>query len=112
MEQFLKISRADLKHWMDSGHRFVLVDVTGPSSYHERHLPHAKMVDVHQSYFVDQVKRLAIDKSTPVVVYCSGYASPLSTQAAAKLVEAGFTHVHEYKGGLADWHEGGYPFEK
>jgi rhodanese-related sulfurtransferase len=35
----------------------------------------------------------------------------MSSQAARKLEEAGFTNVHDYEGGTKAWQEAGLPVE-
>ena len=44
-----------------------------------------------------------LDKSTRIVVYCSGLACPNSRDAATKLATLGFTDVRLFEGGLEAW---------
>ncbi|HUR27635.1 MAG TPA: rhodanese-like domain-containing protein [Planctomycetota bacterium] len=54
--------------------------------------------------FVESVERqTAGDKHQRVVVYCAGPDCEASARAAERLVEAGFTHVEVYRGGLEEW---------
>ncbi len=54
--------------------------------------------------FVKDVKAKVSDNlNKTVVVYCGSFECTLSTRAAQALIEAGFTDVLDYKGGLADW---------
>ncbi|MEX1027159.1 MAG: rhodanese-like domain-containing protein [Candidatus Paceibacterota bacterium] len=111
MEHFETITREELKEKIDHDEGFVLIDVLGANSYERAHLPGAVMADAHEDDFLDEVARLVSDKDTEVVVYCASFDCRLSTQAAQKLVGAGYTAVVDYEGGLMDWAKGGYPLE-
>ena len=50
-----------------------------------------------------------MDRSTEIVLYCTNAACVASKLRAAMLVEAGFTKVARFSGGLADWHAAGLP---
>lgn len=59
---------------------------------------------------VSQAKaRYASDAS--LVVYCTDPACRASLTAFQQLVDAGFTNVRHYPGGLSDWTAAGYPLE-
>ena len=111
MEKYFTITRDALKKKIDDGSDFVLVDVLGEGSYEQRHLPGAISIDAHHEDFIEQVEKRVPDKSREIVVYCSSFTCPLSPMAANKLVDAGYTNVVDFEGGLADWEDAGYPFE-
>lgn len=112
MENIFTITREALKKKMDEGSDFILVDVLGAMSYAQRHLPGAISIAGHDENFVAEVeKAMGGDKTKEVIVYCSSFSCQASPAAAAKLVNAGFTNVVDFEGGLADWEEAGYPFE-
>ena len=62
------ITRDELKQKMEHGDDFVLLEVLGEASYNREHLPGAVRYEGR-----DQVERLAPDKSTEVVAYCSNF---------------------------------------
>ena len=111
MKKFATITREELKKKMDEGSEFVLIDVLGEMSYAQRHLPGAINIPGGHENFVAEVEKLVADKSKEVIVYCSSFSCQASPTAAGKLVDAGFTNVVDFEGGLADWEEAGYPFE-
>lgn len=111
MEKFFIITRDALKKKMDESSDFVLIDTLGEMSWAKRHLPGAVSIGAHDEDFVDRVKELVPDKDKEVVVYCSSFSCQLSPAAAGKLVDAGYTNVVDFEGGLADWEDAGYPFE-
>jgi len=112
MENFKEITREELKRWIDEKKDFVLIDVLSQGSYEGRHLPGAKHVSVSETDFLEKVEKLAPNKEIPIVVYCASFTCQLSPSAAKKLVEAGYKKVYDFKGGLADWQDAGYPFEE
>ncbi len=111
MENFKTITREELKKWMDEKKEFVLIDVLAPASYDGRHLPNAKNAFVKESDFLEKVEEIVPNKDNVVVVYCASFTCQLSPRAARMLADAGYTNVYDFKGGLADWQDAGYPFE-
>ena len=110
MENFKQLTREELKKWIDEKKDFVLIDVLSRGSYEGRHLPNAKHASVSETDFLEKVEKFAPNKETVVVVYCASFTCQLSPRGASKLAEAGYTNVHDFKGGLADWQDAGYPF--
>ncbi|MFY9457753.1 MAG: rhodanese-like domain-containing protein [Candidatus Spechtbacterales bacterium] len=111
MEKFSTITREVLKKKMDESADFVLIDVLGEMSYAGRHLPGAINIPGGGENFVADAEKAVPDKNKEVVVYCGSFSCDASPAAAGKLADAGFTNVVDFKGGLADWEEAGYPFE-
>ena len=111
MENFKIIQREELKKWIDEKKDFVLIDVLSQGSYEGRHLPNAKHADLSDSDFLEKVEKLVPIKETVIVVYCASFTCRLSPHAASKLVEASYTSVYNFKGGLADWQDAGYSFD-
>ena len=110
MDKFKDITREELKKWMDEKKDFVLIDVLVKGSYEARHLPGAKHAAASEADFLEKVEKLVSTKET-VVVYCSSFNCQTSPRAANLLVESGYTNVYDFRGGLADWQDGGYVFE-
>jgi rhodanese-related sulfurtransferase len=76
----------------------VVVDVRTPAEYAAGHLQGAVNIDVEAPTFDAQIAQL--DKNATYAVYChSGRRSSLATDAMGK---AGFTHVYNLSGGIAD----------
>jgi phage shock protein E len=76
----------------------VTVDVRTPAEYAAGHLDGAVNIDVEAPTFDAQIAKL--DKATTYAVYChSGRRSGLATDAMGK---AGFAHVYNLSGGIAD----------
>lgn len=111
MEKFKDITHEELKKWVDEDKDFILIDVLGKESYEARHLPEARHASVHEDDFLENTALLAPDREKPVVVYCASFSCQASPAAADKLIDAGYTNVYDFAGGLADWADAGYSFE-
>ena len=111
MVDFQAITSDELKQKIDNGDDFVLIDTLGEQSYQRAHLPGAISIDAHSDDFVAHVEEHVPDKDKEIVVYCASFSCQLSPQAAQKLIEAGYTNVVDFEGGLKDWATSGYDFE-
>lgn len=103
------ITREELKKKIDRNDKFVLVEVLDEEDFKEFHLPNAKNVPFHKKNFSEQIKRVAPDKSVPVIVYCKNIRCEESGEAADALEELGYQDVREYAEGKEDWRSAGYP---
>ena len=63
--------------------------------------------NVLMSQFDPENKELAKVRELPIAVYCK--SGTTSSQAAARLVKAGFKHVYWLGGGLAAWRQADLP---
>lgn len=88
--------------------KFVLVDARSREDYDRSHLPGALSIPVED--IKDYADRL--DKNEEVVTYCGSFQCPASTMAAEEFMKLGFKSVRDYKGGIQEWTEKGYPTEK
>ena len=111
MQKYFIITREALKKKMEQESDFVLIDVLGKTSYAKRYLPGAISIDAHDDDFIEEVKKQVPDKDKEIIVYCSSFSCQLSPTTASKLVDAGYTNVVDFEGGLQDWEDAGYAFE-
>ncbi len=103
------ISRAELQAKLAAGDDVVVVEALGPMYYDDAHLPGARNLPHDQ---VDELAATVLpDRDAFVVVYCSNTACQNSVVASTRLVELGYTDVHEYVEGKQDWIEAGLPVE-
>ena len=93
----------DSLHKMQPGSVYLL-DAREPGEYAVSHIQGA----VNRGYdHFDQTRLDSLDKTRPVVVYCSiGYRSE---KIAQKLKKAGFTNVSNLYGSIFEWVNRGYP---
>lgn len=95
---FEQITGADAKAYMDSEGDLTILDVRRTDEYESGHIPGAICIPVET---IDEtiIEKLP-DKSRLILVYCR--SGRRSKEAAAKLVEYGYTNVKEF-GGILDW---------
>jgi len=77
----------------------VIIDVRSEEEYQVSHMDEAKR------YSPEIIEKL--NPNDPILVYCT--ASVRSNSLAKVLVNLGFTHIYELKGGLLHWKNQGYP---
>lgn len=103
------ITRQELQIKLEAGDDVVVVEALGPMYYDDAHLPGARNLPHDQ---VDELAATVVpDRDAFVVVYCSNTACQNSVVASRRLVELGYTDVHEYVEGKQDWIEAGLPVE-
>ena len=105
----LEVPRAEVARRL-SDPSFLLVDTLPAESYAEGHVPGAHSLPLADIPI--RARELLPDLGADIVVYCGGFTCPIAQQAAELLREHGYTHVRHYRGGLADWIEGGGLLEK
>lgn len=88
-----------------------MLDVLPEEDFAAAHLPGAKNACVFKVSFIDDVHELAPNRENPLVVYGASSRDRASATAAEKLLNAGYTQVADYRGGLEDWRAGGRPVE-
>lgn len=101
-----QISVDGLNTWIleDSSTAPVLLDVREPEEYAVSHLP-----DAVRARAVTDVEVILKDAplDTALVLYCSvGYRS---SELAVRLLDLGFTNVHNLEGSLFEWANAGLP---
>ena len=83
----------------------LVVDLSSTQDFDKGHIAGSR--NVQMSQFDPENKELAKVKELPIAVYCK--TGTTSAQAAARLVKAGFKHVHWLAGGLAAWRAADLP---
>jgi len=78
--------------------RAIFLDAREPEEYGVSHIRNARPIG-YKDFDLSMIKDLT--KDTAIIVYCSvGYRSQKVTE---KLVDAGFTNVHNLYGGIFEW---------
>ena len=97
-----------VKHKLDAGERFHLVDVREESEFAAGRLPDA--IHLGKGVIERDIEQAIADHDTELVLYCGGgYRSAL---AADNLQKMGYTNVWSMDGGWRGWTEAGYPTAK
>lgn len=103
-----KITRDELKELVASGEKFKLVNVLNKESYAKEHIKGAISLPLNE---IDKKAGKRLRKDEKIVVYCASFDCQASTKAAEKLISLGYQNVLDYKGGLADYKEAGFPLQ-
>jgi rhodanese-related sulfurtransferase len=85
------ISRDEIKSQLDARRAFLTIDVLPAEFYEEVHLPGAKDACVYEINFLDQVRKFAPDKDTPIVLYGSGPQNLASASFTRNWANISFT---------------------
>ncbi|MFN0128499.1 MAG: YceI family protein [Verrucomicrobiales bacterium] len=86
-----------------------LIDVLPEENFEAEHIPRAINACVYEMAFVGKVEALLGDRDRDIITYGAGAGSLDAPTAAAKLRGAGYTRVHVFAGGLAEWKANGRP---
>lgn len=93
------ISREDLATKLEDGTAPLLVDVRTTEEYDRGAIPTA--INIPHEVIADKILVEAPGKDTPMILYCK---TGRRTQIAFDtLVQNGYTHVQQYKGGYEEW---------
>jgi rhodanese-related sulfurtransferase len=88
------------KEFLAKEPKAIVLDVRTAEEFSQGHLPGAVLVTIGGYDFVDRVKKVA-SPDKPVLVYC--LSGGRSAKAIATLKAAGFSQLHELKGGVTSW---------
>ena len=97
------ITREELKQKLDGREEFTLVNCLDEWMFREKRIP--------GSIRFERAVLNTLNQKGEVIVYCSNPGCTASVLVYHQFVEHGFQHVSHYPGGIADWEDGGYPFE-
>ena len=99
---------ADVKKRMDSGEKFLLVDVRDDHEWANGHLPGA--VHMSRGLIERDIEAKVPETSSKMILYCGGgFRSAL---VADNLQKMGYTNVESMDGGWRGWLEAGLPTVK
>ena len=97
-----------VKKKMDSGGKFILVDVREESEFAKDHLPGA--IHLGKGVIERDIEARIPDLSAEIVLYCGGgFRSALAADALQRM---GYTNVISLDGGWRAWQESGMPVER
>ena len=95
------VEATTLKRWLEQGEA-LLIDVREPPEYAAEHIPEAQLLPL--STF--NPARVSQEAGKKVVLHC--VMGMRSAQAGQKLLDAGFTTVYNFRGGVQAWKDAGY----
>lgn len=99
---------ADVKHRIDAGEKFLLVDTREDNEWANGHLPGA--VHLSRGIIERDIEAQVPDTNTKLILYCGGgFRSAL---VADNLQKMGYTNVESMDGGWKGWLQAGLPTAK
>jgi rhodanese-related sulfurtransferase len=103
-----EVSTPQLKEWMDSGQKLLLIDVREDSEWQAGHA--ASAVHIGRGTLEREIEKGAPDKAQRIVLYCQGGSR--SALAADSLQKMGYTNVTSLAGGFGSYQAAGLPSKK
>lgn len=83
----------------------IILDVRTPQEYQRGHLPNSLLIPVQE--LQKRRQELGADYNREILVYCA--TGNRSTVASKILIDSGFKHVVNMRGGIYDWSRKNYP---
>jgi rhodanese-related sulfurtransferase len=99
------IERDELLEKIERGDEFRLVMALNEWAFRAKHIPGSEHFNTPDELFS------SLQPDDEVVVYCTSTECHSSIALYMALVEAGFTNVKRYAGGLTDWEASNLPLE-
>jgi len=107
-KQVKETNVADVKRRMDSGEKFLLVDVREDNEWEKGHVPGA--VHMGRGVIERDIETQVPETSTKMILYCGGgFRSAL---VADNLQKMGYANVESMDGGWKGWVAAGLPTKK
>lgn len=96
--EYQKLTAEEAKKRIDSGDNLVILDVRTQEEYDEKHIDGAVLIP-NEEIGEEPLTQLP-DLNQEILIYCR--SGNRSSQAAKKMLEAGYTNVYDF-GGINDW---------
>jgi len=105
------LTREKVKRMLDGKEDFVLINVLPEESFQAEHIPESINIPISGGHFGKKMRESVPGKSRKIVVHCGSFQCMASTAAAERLEQMGYKKVFDFKGGMADWKDAGFPVE-
>jgi rhodanese-related sulfurtransferase len=99
------IARQELQAKLERGDPMRLIMALNEWAYRAKHIPGSEHFNTPEEIFS------ALDSDEEIVVYCTSSDCHASVALYWALVDAGYSKVRRYSGGLTDWETAGLPLE-
>ncbi len=97
---YKSIRGSELKEMIADSIEELIIDVREPELYKKGHIPGAINIEYDDAK-KDGLDDLLVDKDSRIVFVCHG--GPMGDKLSKKLVERGYTNVHNLAGGMRRW---------
>ncbi|HUR62050.1 MAG TPA: rhodanese-like domain-containing protein [Candidatus Thermoplasmatota archaeon] len=88
-----------------------ILNVLPRAKYDQRHIPFSINIPLDDPDFESLVRQVCHRQDQRIIVHCSSLACDASTRAALRIEAMGYTHVLEFKAGIAGWAAANRRFE-
>ncbi len=105
------ITAEELKAMQEKSSSLLVIDSRGGKHFDGEMIKGAVNLPVKETN-AESLAKLASDKKTDIVFYCTNTECPASKLAAYKVHAAGYTSLYKYPGGIEDWKSKGFPTVK
>lgn len=102
---YIDVNVQQAKEMIDSG-EFFLLDVRTQGEYDDGHISGSTLIPVQ----VIESRLDELPKDEKILIYCR--TGRRSVDASRILIDHGFKHVYNMKGGITDWTNSGFKLEK
>lgn len=105
----VKIDAKTTQDWIENKTKLVVIDARPRSERYYGYIDGS--VSLPDTFTNKQrLAEIIASKDTPIVFYCGGRGGGVRSEAAAKkALDAGYTQVYWFKGGIKEWKEEHYP---
>ena len=97
-----------LREMQEHGEDFHLINVLPALSFAKVRLPRSINISAYDDDFLDRIESLVDDRDDTLVLYCLTESCNASSKAALRLLDAGYTAVFDFAGGVKEWQAAGY----
>jgi len=101
---YREVTSSEAAQFIQNEHPIVL-DVRTPNEYKRGHLPNSVLIPVQE--LQNRYKELGTDKNREILIYCA--TGNRSTVASKMLIDNGFKHIVNMRGGIYAWSKKNYP---
>jgi len=105
-ESYKEIKTLELKKWMESDDKPVLINSLSPIEFGESYIPGSICIPMELMRISQQ---MPTDLNTPTVYYCYDPDCMKSKVAAETAIKMGYKNVYWYREGIEGWKNAGYP---
>ncbi|HBA88653.1 MAG TPA: rhodanese-like domain-containing protein [Geobacter sp.] len=107
----MPIGLAQVKELSDAG-QALLVDARSSASYAEEHIAGALTLPLEEARGKSASLRGRFPAGATIIAYCNGFSCHDSMELGKLLIQAGYSSVYVFEGGLPEWRDAGHPVAK
>ena len=99
-----------VKALRETGQKFRMICVLTPDWFHGKLIEGSEWIPWDK--LQQEAPKVLPNKDELIIVYCANYECPQSSKGTRILMDLGYKHVFDFKGGIKEWEENGMPIKK